>query len=383
MLRNIRILYLHNLLTDFRFHSPFLVIYFQQVTGSYTLATLALALEVISAAVLDIPTGVFSDKIGRKYTLALGSGCYALTLVCYASAHSLAPLIAGALLFGLSYALFSGNNNALLYESLKAVGKEKEFHHYQGRTSSMFQIGLGVSALIASFIAPHGLRIVFICSIVPQVLAAILSFFVTEPRTHIHVEEKNFAHIVAAAKQVFHNPRLRLLTITHAISLGFNETLFMFTPVFVNRVWPAWAVAVYRALSHSSGFLGYWYSGRILDRIKPAQFLPIASAYWLVTELLAVFMANVVSPVLIASGSGFFGTYMTAFSHLLQQEFTDKQRATMSSVMTFASSLSSGLVAILLGAVADRFGIIIAMITGILGSSLALPIYLRFFGTRF
>lgn len=129
--------------------------------------------------------------------------------------------------------------------------------------------------------------------------------------------------------------------------------------------------------------MGFWFAGRILDRIKAALFMAIASAYWLVTELIALFMANVISPLLIASGSGFFGTYMTAFSHILQEEFTDQQRATMSSVISFASSLACGLAALLLGTLADHFGIITAMIIGVLGSGLALPVYIRLYRKHF
>ena len=38
MIRNIRILYIHNFLVDFRIQDAFRPIYFAQITGSYTLA---------------------------------------------------------------------------------------------------------------------------------------------------------------------------------------------------------------------------------------------------------------------------------------------------------------------------------------------------------
>ena len=105
----------------------------------------------------------------------------------------------------------------------------------------------------------------------------------------------------------------------------------MFTNAFVNALWPIWAVAIYRALAHTFAFVGYWFAGRILDRVRSSAMLVISSAYGLVTGLLAVFIANAASPLIFVTGSAFCAPQMVACENLLQKEFTDKQRATLSS----------------------------------------------------
>ncbi len=127
MLRNIRLLYIHNFLTEFRFSAGFLIIYLAQVSGSYALAMAILSLENIVSALMDIPTGMFSDRVGRKKTMALGSLCVALALGCYAIGTNLWILSLGAILHGLSMCLFNGNNNALLYETLKSANRKMNF----------------------------------------------------------------------------------------------------------------------------------------------------------------------------------------------------------------------------------------------------------------
>ena len=52
---------------------------------------------------------------------------------------SFAMLAVGAILEGLSFALFSGNNSALLYDSLQEENREAEYGEFEGKTSSMFQ----------------------------------------------------------------------------------------------------------------------------------------------------------------------------------------------------------------------------------------------------
>src|SRR6476659_1834315 len=62
MIRNIRILYIHNFLVDFRILDAFRPIYFAQITGSYTLAMAVFSVAWITSSLVDIPTGVLSDK---------------------------------------------------------------------------------------------------------------------------------------------------------------------------------------------------------------------------------------------------------------------------------------------------------------------------------
>jgi len=72
----------------------------------------------------EVPTGNFSDFLGRKLTLALGQLASALSIASYAAANSFGTLAIGGVLEGLSFSLFSGNNDALLFETLKQKSRE-------------------------------------------------------------------------------------------------------------------------------------------------------------------------------------------------------------------------------------------------------------------
>jgi MFS family permease len=381
--RNIRLLYIHNFLTDFRFQEAFIVIYFAQITGSYTIAMSILAVATITKAVTDIPTGIFSDKIGRKLTLTAGSVCFTLSIILYAFAPSTVWLFLGALFSGFGLSLFSGNNNALLYETLKNNGQENQYHHYQGRASSMFQLALGLSAFAATFFTHNGLRYLFVLGIIPQFLASIVSLFFEEPIIHTALEQKSFAHLKQAFLLVFHNPRLRWMTVGQSISWGFGEAGFSFGSAFINTLWPTWAVGLYRSSTHALGFIGFWFSGPLLDRIKGAYTIVLASVYGLVSNLVAVFMDNVISPILFLSASIFFGPYMIACEQILQKEFSDEQRATMSSVVSFSGSLVYAFAALSIGLISDKFGLIPAVVYETIAAAMALPVYVWLFRKYF
>ena len=66
MNRNIKLLTWFNFFTDFKLYAPVAIIYFSQVSGSFALGMAVFSIATVSSAFFEIPTGIFSDMIGRK-----------------------------------------------------------------------------------------------------------------------------------------------------------------------------------------------------------------------------------------------------------------------------------------------------------------------------
>ena len=128
--------------SEFRVYGPFAVIYYAQVAGSYTLAMSVFAAAAVTSALMELPSGLLSDGIGRKPTLLLGSFCSVAGVVLLALAQDASLLLLGGMLGGVASALFSGNNDALLYESLALTGQQDTFHHEYGGIASMAHFGV-------------------------------------------------------------------------------------------------------------------------------------------------------------------------------------------------------------------------------------------------
>ncbi len=135
------------------------MLYFADVTGSFAAAGLVMAVLLLSSVVLEVPTGVVSDWVGRKGTLVAGALAMLGAVCAYAVADGLAVLLLGACLEGLSQSLFSGNNDALLMDTLTEVGREGEFAEMTGRIRSAQQAGAALTAGLGGVIAAvWGLR---------------------------------------------------------------------------------------------------------------------------------------------------------------------------------------------------------------------------------
>ena len=71
--RNIQLMYIYRALSRSWIYLPIQMIFFAQITGSYAKAMTIIALGNIVSSVLELPTGCWSDKYGRKTVCALGA----------------------------------------------------------------------------------------------------------------------------------------------------------------------------------------------------------------------------------------------------------------------------------------------------------------------
>jgi hypothetical protein len=210
----------------------------------------------------------------------------------------------------------------------------------------------------------------------------LLAFAFVEPARPSGIETKVVQHLREAFAAFRGDSRLRLMSLASIIGFGLGEAKFLTLPAFFALFWPAWALGVARLLSHVLGGLGFRLGGRAVRKWSAPTVLiagtPVASAL----GISAVLAANGASPALYASGSLLFGPAMVAQASLMQQSFTDRQRATMASLVSFAGSLFMGLVVFLLGVLADRIGVRYALLTVEILSISVPYLYWRLFGSR-
>ncbi|SDN36985.1 MFS transporter [Vreelandella arcis] len=124
---------------------PVLALYADTLTGSTPLLIgVALGVYGLTQAILQIPFGLWSDRIGRKPVIAFGLVLFALGSMVAASADSIGAMIAGRALQG------SGAVAAAIMALLADQTRE------QVRTAAMATIGLsiGVAFALAMVIGP-------------------------------------------------------------------------------------------------------------------------------------------------------------------------------------------------------------------------------------
>ncbi|WHT16245.1 MFS transporter [Crossiella sp. CA-258035] len=357
---NVRLLSWFNFFGDFRLYGPIMVIYFAQVTGSYTAAASLLAVKMLSSAAFEVPAGVLSDRLGRRGTMIAGAVVMVAAHLGYAGAPGYGLLLAAVVLEGLATALWSGNNESLLYDTLLEAGREEEFPRHSGRVNSMFQLALALAAPLGGVIAGlWSLRAVVVLSVLPQVLCLLVALRVREPRVRGPLAPNALAHLGSALRGIRGNPVLRRMTLVSALRYS-GESAAQLSPAFVAGLWPLWALGLWRTFGHGVAFAGFRVSGWVIGRVGAARTLLFAELFDHVANFVALIKPTVFSPVLL--GSPLYGMSATAQQTLLQREFTDRERATMGSLASLLGSVLYALVALGAGLLADRWGIVVALL---------------------
>lgn len=376
--RNLKLFYIFNFLIDFRLYAPIAILYFAEVSGSYTLGMSIFSIIFISQTLFEVPTGLFSDRIERRKTMIVGAICSVTAITLYATGFSYWFLALGATMEGLARSFFSGTSSALLFETLKSMKKENQFAEYKGKTSSMFQLALALAALIGGAVAGFiSLQMAVILSVIPQILCFLTTLFFLEPTFHKYAEKDIWGDLRKACQLFMTNPKLRLISIAGIASFAFGQASHQFETAFFKTVMPVWLIGVARMVSHACAGVSFWFSGKMITLFGHYKVLMGGNLLGIVLTSIAVFLNSIISPFLIAFTSISFGSGMVANDDLTNREFSDAQRATMGSLISLAGSLMFAIIAPLLGYIADVTHPGYALLTGLTGSVISMIIYSR------
>jgi MFS family permease len=97
----------------------------------------------------DIPSSYLADKMGHKEALVLSRGFMILSSVFYLLASNIWWLIAASVLMSVGFAFLSGVGSAFMHETMRGLGREKDYRAVTGKISS---IGFVIPAALAAFI---------------------------------------------------------------------------------------------------------------------------------------------------------------------------------------------------------------------------------------
>ncbi|MCG8414952.1 MAG: MFS transporter [Pseudomonadales bacterium] len=154
---NLRRFTLFRLLYTARFYYPIFTILFLDFGLTLEQFAILNIVWAISIVLAEVPSGAMADVVGRKQLLVYA----AVLMVIEMALIVFAPIGASNLLFlmflgnricsGLSEAAASGADEALAYDSLKALGREDEWAQILERTTFVVSIGFFVTMILGAF----------------------------------------------------------------------------------------------------------------------------------------------------------------------------------------------------------------------------------------
>lgn len=176
---------------------------------------------VFSVFLLEVPTGAVADHLGRKTSLVCGAIATSIGALVYSSFPHFYIFLLGEFVWASGYALVSGADEALVYDSLIALKSEKKSKKIFGRFTSFQLAALMVSAPIGSIIASTlGLRYTMMFMSVPLLLASLIAFTFREPETKKRYESKRYLETLISGVRYFKDHKILKILAFDKISIS-------------------------------------------------------------------------------------------------------------------------------------------------------------------
>jgi MFS family permease len=229
--RTITLIPWYQFLNSLLFWQAVWFLYFQaNLSGAE--AILLYAVYDVATTVLEVPSGYFSDRIGRKLTLLLAAGCSAAGCLALAVGGGFTVFAVGQCLIGAGAAFKSGTDSALLYEALDTTGRTDEVEQQEVRAWRFSLAGFGMSSIIGGGMAMASLSLPFYATSVAFALAGVLVALMAEPAPKL-ARAVTLRDQFSALRLAFLNPVLGWLFVLSVLMYGFSHLPFVFGQPFI------------------------------------------------------------------------------------------------------------------------------------------------------
>jgi MFS family permease len=329
----------------FKFFDAFILIYplyavmFVDAGMSAGEVGAALAVWSVTAFLVEIPAGVWADRWSRRGILAIAQ----LTRLAGFAIWLLFPhfwgFLGGFVLWGIKSGLTGGCFEALVYDELKAAGREADYTRIAGRAEAVQFVGILAASLVAAPIAPEGYGALLMLSLVACAVAAGAAMsFPRAPRAAVAGDIAYLAHLRLGLALTLRSPGLPGLIVFISVALALGGALDEFWSIFASRA----------GLSHGAVaiFIGAMSGGQaaasaLAHRARRAptwMFYALFAFNGALLALAAALFRPAAVPLLVAFSAG-FKVIDVVFEGRLQDALPSGARATIASVKGFVVEL--------------------------------------------
>jgi len=301
--------------------------------------TVCLTAWSITSFILQVPSGVIADRWSRRHILAWAQLVRGVGFVVWLVYPHFWGFFAGLQLWGIKSAFTSGTFEALLYDELKARGREADYTRVFGRSRAIQSCGVLLAALGAAVAARFGYSAMLVASLVAVLLAAGAAISLPPaPRTGLAHDPDYLGHLRLGLAESFRDAKVLNLLVFSAIVMTLGLALEEFWPIFgagvgLTRSVIAVFVGAQNGIEVLVSLIAYRVSG-----------LPARGFYGLFAlgGLMLAAAAGWFTPpamILLATYSGLMKLVDVVFEGRLQQAIGSGRRATIGSVKSFLAQV--------------------------------------------
>lgn len=322
--------------------------------------------------IFEIPTGVVADRFGRKLSLAISSGLSAVIWMVFSLVGNFWLLVLAQFIGALAATFSSGADEALLYESVRGLGREDEYARISGRmraieviASMLAGVGVGLLATVDLVLPVRLASLLIALQIIPVICMKETIQPAAEARSH---SAEPYLQTVRRAFGLLREIPAVRWAVTYQVVLGcvaFYASAF-FQPFALEAGMGLALIGPLTMLLQLAGVAGSLSVARLQEKLGSLRLL-YAAALLVAPGLALVGAARLLHGPGAAGGAGLwlsslcFTTFLFSMTQplllaVLQAQVANEVRATLLSIQSLLSTVFLIVTEPGLGVLADRFG---------------------------
>jgi len=334
---------------------------------------------------MEVPTGIIADLFGRKMSRILGRIIFLGSLFVLYYGRSFPVQCLGFSLSAIGYNLESGAGEALIYDSLKEIGRESVYKKIAGINNLIFEGGSIISLIVGGYCAHNlGYQWVFIPGMTVSAMSIIVAALFKEP-TIIQKEQHRLRELgwfLAMKEQtrisvqvIIEKPRIAFIILFTELVMMFIASLYFYLQTFwkgegQNELQIGGYLALASVFSATAGIL----AGKIEKKIGVRGII-IFFPLLLILSIWGIGLTEY--SVFFYAITGFVdGVLYVAMQDYLNKMIPSERRATILSFQSMAFSLYMILFFPLIGLIGEQRGLQTAFLILAVIATLMYVVYL-------
>lgn len=319
--KNIKLYYLSCVIFGTYFQQAIWFVYQSQVMHlSFEQIALYASISVIVELIMQVPTGAFADVFGRKIALSLGNLLYALPMFLIAIWPIPEIMLLYSIIWGTARAFSSGPDQAIMFDSLKAVNEEHRFAKINSYAVLSFQLSAAISILLGSYLYQVTTSLPYFVSGFASLIGVFTSFLFTEIKSQTQESRFQIKPFLRTnwigIKEIFKNSYITKLSLLYIFinGIGSPTQKFFIQPYMVeigmNDIERGWVATIVKIVIT---LIGVWFVSKMkLFEHKGFIFLlPIIMIISLIPARFAIYPYTYLIIFGVAFISGNTGMFLT------------------------------------------------------------------------
>jgi MFS family permease len=373
--RNLTALYLVKIAKWMNLIMPVIVLFYKSNGLSMKDIFLLQSVYSFTLMTLEIPTGYFADRVGRKSSILLGAMLGFTGYLAYSFSFGFWQFVLAEVILGVSQSLVSGADSAMLYDTLAAAKQQDKYTQLEGRITSIGNFGEAFAGIIGGLLAVASLRTPFYVQTCVAMIAVPAAFMLVEPPVKTIKIKPGLKAIRSIIYKALHGDvKLKWNTFFSAITGAATLTMAWFAqPYFAQISIPVTMYGVLWAILNLSVGLAAIFAWRFEKKAGAPRTVIVFTLALFSSYLLLTFMPGYTGLIVLLVFYLARGLATPTLRNYINIITTSEVRATVLSVRNFLIRLIFAVTGPLWGWITDKYSLQTAIISaGLIYGSFAL-----------